>query len=260
VRGQHAKDGAPFTAAGKLEAGCVDVEVAEDEVPALLARYVDLLAGNGHPIPPDRLPYVVEEPADAWSSVLAARAPTRLRAGEYLDRYFCERILINGDRAGGFDPGMLCGVGWRGGRAIAFAAQAGTATSAAGFRTAHRLLDLAERLQLPVLTLLDTPGASHDAAAEREGIGTAIGELLVRVSTLRVPHTSVLIGEGGSGGALALAARGRLWVHDDAYFAVIAPESAAAILRLDADGVQSVASLLGLRPRELRSLGVARES
>ena len=166
-------------------------------------------------------------------------------------------MTISGDRAGGHDPGMLCGFGRRDGRTIAYAAQTGTANTAAGYRTAARLIELAERLRLPVLTLIDTPGAANDAAAERGAIGSAIGELFQRVASSSVPITSLVIGEGGSGGALALASE-RPWIAPDGYFAVIAPESAASILERDESRAPELAERLRLRPPDLLKLGIVR--
>jgi acetyl-CoA carboxylase carboxyl transferase subunit beta len=153
---------------------------------------------------------------------------------------------------------MLCGIGVRGGRSIAFAAQTGTATTPAGFRTASRLVRLADRLSMPVLTLVDTPGAANDAAAERAGVGPAIAELFGAIAGAAVPITTLVIGEGGSGGALALSAPGRTWVTPDAYFSVTAPELAAAILKRAATAVTETAGQLRLRPQDLVALGVAR--
>ena len=107
------------------------------------------------------------------------------------------------------------------------------------------------------MTLIDTPGAEHTASAEQAGIGTAIGETFVAISELSVPVTSLVIGEGGSGGALALAAPGRLWVTPDSYFSVIAPEGAAAILYRDSSRAADAADNLRLGPADLVALGVS---
>ncbi|NEA18398.1 carboxyl transferase domain-containing protein, partial [Streptomyces halstedii] len=182
----------------------------------------------------------------------------RPRAAAYLDAYFDDRLALRGDRCGGVDPGMLCGVGLRAGRPVAYAAQCGTATRPAGYRTATRVIRLADRLGLPVLTLIDTPGAANDAEAERTGAGAAIAEVFAAVAGARVPVTSLVIGEGGSGGALALAAPGNTHVTADSYFSVIAPESAAAILKRGPEEVRATAGQLRLRPQDLVELGVAR--
>ncbi len=153
---------------------------------------------------------------------------------------------------------MLCGVGTHAGRAVAYAAQCGTATRPAGYRTAARVIRLADRLGLPVLTLIDTPGAANDAEAERAGAGAAIADVFAAVAGARVPVTTLVIGEGGSGGALALASPDNTHVTADSYFSVIAPEPAAAILKRGPDEVRSTADQLRLRPQDLVELGVAR--
>ncbi|MFD4552953.1 carboxyl transferase domain-containing protein [Streptomyces sp. NPDC058469] len=197
-------------------------------------------------------------PATGWEAVQRARSPQRPRAASYLDAYFTHRLAISGDRCGGTDAGMLCGFGEHEGRTIAYAAQAGTATRPAGYRTAARLIRLADRLGIPVLTLVDTPGAANDAEAERQGAGAAIADLFGAVASARTPLTTLLIGEGGSGGALALAAPGNTWATPDSYFSVIAPESAAAILKRPPEETESTADQLHIRPQDLAELGVIR--
>jgi acetyl-CoA carboxylase carboxyl transferase subunit beta len=198
-------------------------------------------------------------PASGWDAVRRARSAGRPRAGAYLDAYFTRRLAISGDRCGGVDPdGMLCGFGEHQGRTVAYAAQTGAATRPAGYRTAVRLIRLAERLGIPVLTLVDTPGAANDAEAERQGAGAAIAELFGVVAAARTPITTLVIGEGGSGGALALAAPGRTWATPDSYFSVIAPEAAAAILKRPPTEAEATADQLRIRPQDLVELGVIR--
>ncbi|MEV6503728.1 carboxyl transferase domain-containing protein [Streptomyces prunicolor] len=212
---------------------------------------------TAHPAQPGQLT-PVSLPATGWEAVQRARSPQRPRAERYLDVYFTHRVAISGDRCGGVDAGMLCGFGERAGRAVAYAAQDGTATRPAGYRTAARLIRLAGRLGVPVLTLVDTPGAANDAEAEREGAGAAIADLFGAVAGARTPLTTLLIGEGGSGGALALAAPGNTWATPDSYFSVIAPESAAAILKRPPGETEATADQLRVRPQDLAELGVIR--
>ena len=212
---------------------------------------------TAHPAQSGRLT-PVGLPGTGWEAVQRARSPQRPRAERYLDAYFTHRLAISGDRCGGVDAGMLCGFGEREGRTIAYAAQAGTATRPAGYRTAARLIRLAERLGIPVLTLVDTPGAANDAEAERAGAGAAIADLFGAVAGARTPLTTLLIGEGGSGGALALAAPGNTWATPDSYFSVIAPELAAAILKRPPEEVEATADQLRVRPQDLAELGVIR--
>ncbi|MFJ3584269.1 carboxyl transferase domain-containing protein [Streptomyces sp. NPDC090127] len=210
------------------------------------------------PAPPPRALAEAGPPGTGWEAVVRARAAARPRAGAYLDAYFDVRATVRGDRAGGVDDGVECGFGLHEGRTVAYAAQDGSATRPAGFRTVARLIRLADRLGIPVLTLIDTPGAANDAEAERAGAGPAIAEAFTAVAEARVPVTSLLVGEGGSGGALALAARGSTWTTPDGYFSVIAPELASAILKRSPDEAPATADQLRLRPQDLVELGVVR--
>ncbi|MGV9643192.1 carboxyl transferase domain-containing protein, partial [Streptomyces sp. NPDC003514] len=209
--------------------------------------------------PPRALGGATGAPVSGRDAVRRARAPERPRAARYLDAYFTHRVALTGDRCGGADPeGMLCGFGEHEGRTVAYAAQTGTATRPAGYRTAARLIRLADRLGIPVLTLVDTPGAANDAEAERAGVGAAIADLFTVLASVRTPVTTLLIGEGGSGGALALAAPGNTWATPDSYFSVIAPELAAAILKRGPDEVDATADQLRLRPQDLVEAGLIR--
>ncbi|UQA98098.1 acetyl-CoA carboxylase [Streptomyces halobius] len=256
-----------YSAEGQLAAGHIDAVVPPDALRATLRRWLQLLGGAresgaeaaSEPAPP---PYALgthDLPESGWDAVAGARDARRPRAEAYLRAYFDDWEELSGDRCGGVDPGMRCGFGHREGRTIAFAAQCGTATRPAGFRTAARLVRLADRIGIPVLTLVDTPGAANDAAAERAGAGAAIADAFAALATAREPVTSLLIGEGGSGGALALAAPGRLWATPDSYFSVIAPELAAAILKRDEQQVRDTADQLRIRPQDLLEMGVVRD-
>ncbi|GAA3305010.1 carboxyl transferase domain-containing protein [Streptomyces cinereospinus] len=252
-------DPAAYTAEAQVAAGAADAVVPEQELRPVLGRWLRLLtAPSGEPAPPPRPLGATAPPATGWEAVLRARSPRRPRAGRYVDAYFTDRAEISGDRCGGTDDGMLCGFGTHAGRTVAYAAQTGTATRPAGYRTAARLIRLADRLGIPVLTLVDTPGAANDAEAERQGAGAAIADLFGAVAAARTPITTLVIGEGGSGGALALAAPGNTWATPDSYFSVIAPELAAAILKRPPQEVESTAGQLRLRPQDLAELGVIR--
>ena len=283
-------DPVAYTAEAQLAAGSIDAVVPPEELPGVLELWLRLLtrpAATPAPPPPAQGPPA--RPATGREAVDNARAPQRPRARAYLDAYFSDRVPISGDRAGGGPgsdpapspgsdqgpdpspgpdrgpgpgpgpgPGILCGFGEHDGRTIAYAAQTGTATRPAGYRTAARLIRLADQLGIPVLTLVDTPGAANDAEAERHGAGAAIAELFAAMASARTPLTSLLIGEGGSGGALALAAPDNTWATPDSYFSVIAPELAAAILKRPADQVKLTADELRIRPQDLVELGVVK--
>ncbi|NNN36344.1 acetyl-CoA carboxylase [Streptomyces sp. S3(2020)] len=284
-------DPTAYTAEAQVAAGAVDAVVRPESLRETLGRWLRLLTSPAPEAPLPRhpgpaapspatatdtgSPHTVRNPDPApaedaressapplprtgWEAVQWARSPQRPRADRYLDTYFTHRVAISGDRCGGTDPGMLCGFGEHAGRTVAYAAQAGTATRPAGYRTAARLIRLADRLGIPVLTLVDTPGAANDAEAERQGVGAAIADLFAALATVRTPITTLLIGEGGSGGALALAAPGNTWATPDSYFSVIAPEPAAAILKRPPAAVTATADQLRIRPQDLAELGVIR--
>ncbi|MGP4011109.1 carboxyl transferase domain-containing protein [Streptomyces sp. 4N124] len=264
-------DPAAYTAEAQVAAGAADAVVRPEELRETLGLWLRLLMGSSAqeaPVP-RALGAAAEPPAagaggtpnlppTGWAAVQRARSPQRPRAEAYLDAYFTHRAALSGDRCGGTDGGMLCGFGEHDGRTVAYAAQTGTATRPAGYRTAARLIRLADRLGIPVLTLVDTPGAANDAEAERQGVGAAIADVFAAVAAARTPITTLLIGEGGSGGALALAAPGNTWATPDSYFSVIAPELAAAILKRPAGEVEATADQLRIRPQDLVELGVIR--
>lgn len=263
-------DPAAYTARAQVAVGAADAVVRPEELRGTLGRWLRLLTrpSTAPAAPPEPLSAeagTVEGtgadalPATGWEAVQRARSPRRPRAHAYLDAHFTHRVTISGDRCGGTDQqGMLCGFGEYEGRTVAYAAQTGTATRPAGYRTAARLVRLAGRLGIPVLTLVDTPGAANDAEAERQGVGAAVAELFGAVAAARTPVTTLVIGEGGSGGALALAAPGNTWAAPDSYFSVIAPELAAAILKRPPEEVETTADQLRLRPQDLVELGVVR--
>jgi acetyl-CoA carboxylase carboxyl transferase subunit beta len=194
----------------------------------------------------------------AWTHVASARRPRRARADQWLAGYLGPTVEIRGDRCGGVDGGLRCGFGSHQGTTIAYAAQTGERITSAGCRTVTRLLGLAARLRLPILTLIDTPGAAAAPADEAAGIGPAIAELFVAMASSPVPVTSVVIGEGVSGGALALASPSDLWIAQDGYLAVTTPELATSILKLGVDDLPQVATWLRLTPAELMSRGIVR--
>ncbi|WP_318294788.1 carboxyl transferase domain-containing protein [Streptomyces bacillaris] len=259
-----------YGAEGQSAAGQVDAVVPGPELPRTVGLWLRALGageeGGGPvggpaaaPLPRAQAPSSAGLPGSGREAVERARAAGRPRARAYLDDYFAVRLPLHGDRSGGTDPGLLSGFGLRAdGRAVAYVAQCGTPTRPAGYRAAARTIRLADRLGVPVLTLVDTPGAANDAEAERAGQGAAIADTFAAIAAARVPVTTLVIGEGGSGGALALAAPGNTHVTADSYFSVIAPELAAAILKRPPEETGATADQLRLRPQDLVELGVAR--
>ncbi|MEU4178835.1 carboxyl transferase domain-containing protein [Streptomyces sp. NPDC026589] len=250
-----------YSAEGQFAAGQVDAVVPPGELVRALTHWLRALGPHGAlsaaPLP--RALSAARLPETGREAVAAARDPRRPRAEAYLADYFGVRLPLHGDRCGGTDPGLLCGFGLRAdGLPVAYVAQCGTPTRPAGYRAAARTIRLAGRLGVPVLTLIDTPGAANDAEAERAGAGAAIADAFAAVAAVRVPVTTLVIGEGGSGGALALAVPDNTHVTADSYFSVIAPELAAAILKRPPSETGATADQLRLRPQDLLELGFAR--
>jgi acyl-CoA carboxylase subunit beta len=254
-----------FRAEGKWARGFVDTMTPVTGLRTQIAAAIGLLSprsrGTLERAPLPRWPSRAE-PAEAatnsWAQVSRARGSGIARADYWLADYFGEALELRGDRCGGVDPGLRCGFGRHLGATIGYIAQTGAPTSAAGFRTAKRLLGLAARFGLPVLTLIDTPGAAALPSDEAAGVGTAIAELLVAVGASPVPITSVVIGEGVSGGAIALASPDDLWIAESGYLAVTAPELAASILKLGAADTVAVTERLRLTPADLLASGIVR--
>ncbi|WP_062217777.1 carboxyl transferase domain-containing protein [Streptomyces sp. NBRC 109706] len=247
-------DPAAYTAEAQLAGGHLDGIVTRAELPATVARWLRLLTRPARgPVDPPRAVRAAVPPATGWQAVRAARAPGRPDAEAYLRAHFTGLAPLAST-----DPGLSIGFGERSARSVGYVAQRGTPTTPAGFRAAVRLLRLADRLGIPVLTLVDTRGAANDAAAERDGVGAAIAETFTAMAASRLPVTTLLVGEGGSGGAAALTAPGRTWVTAESYYSVLPPESAAAVLKRDPSEAAEVAELLRLRPQDLVDLGLAR--
>ncbi|MFE1472524.1 carboxyl transferase domain-containing protein [Streptomyces cyaneofuscatus] len=256
-----------YGAEGQFAAGQVDAVVPAGELRGTVGRWLRALGPreaheaprSAAPLPRAQPPSPSGLPASGREAVERARAAQRPRAEAYLADYFTVRLPLHGDRCGGTDPGLLTGFGLRAdGQPVAYVAQCGTPTRPAGYRAAARTIRLADRLGVPVLTLVDTPGAANDAEAERAGAGAAIADTFAAIAAARVPVTTLVIGEGGSGGALALAAPGNTHVTADSYFSVIAPEPAAAILKRAPSETGATADQLRLRPQDLVELGIAR--
>lgn len=198
------------------------------------------------------------KPSRSASEVIElARSPERPRATDYVERIFSSFTELHGDRCYGDDSAILGGIADLRGHPLVLIAQTGQVMPMPeGYRKAHRLLRLAGKFQLPVVTLVDTPGAFPGLEAEHRGIALTIGENLATLSTLEVPVVNVVIGEGGSGGALALGLADVILMQENAIYSVIAPEGAAAILLRDTSRTDELVAGLKLCAHDLLELGV----
>jgi acetyl-CoA carboxylase carboxyl transferase subunit alpha len=203
-----------------------------------------------------------------WQITQVARHPLRPYALDYIDNIFDEFVELHGDRAFRDDPAIVGGLGKINGfKVVVIGQQKGRNTKEKvfrnfgmphpeGYRKALRLMHLAERFSKPVITLIDTPGAYPGIGAEERGQAEAIARNLMDMSRLKVPMVSAVIGEGGSGGALAIGISDRVMMFEYSTYSVISPEGCAAILWKDRNRADLAASALKLNAEELLKLKV----
>ncbi len=212
-----------------------------------------------------------QEMADAWAHVEVSRHPDRPYSLDLIERCLDQFIELHGDRQGGDDAAVVIGLARLNGARLAVVANQKGRTleergrrnfgmaHPEGYRKAQRLFALAGRLQLPVVSFIDTPGAYPGVAAEEGGQAWAIAQTLEAQLALPTPYLAVVIGEGGSGGALATLLADSVLVLEHAFLSVASPEAAAAILFRDAGRKQSAAAALRLEPQNLLDWGIADE-
>ena len=204
----------------------------------------------------------------AWARVQLARHPKRPHALDYIQKIVEGFQELHGDRHFGEDPAIVGGFGFLAGRPVmVIGQQKGRDTKQKllrnfgmpkpeGYRKALRLMKLAEKFRRPVLTLLDTPGAYPGIDAEERGQAEAIALNLREMARLQIPMVAIVIGEGGSGGALALGVANRVYMMENAVYSVISPESCAAIIYRDSTHAARAAEALKLTGNDLLELGL----
>lgn len=205
---------------------------------------------------------------NAWQVAQLARHPQRPYSLDYIQRVFTDFEELHGDRAFADDPAIVCGVARLDGRPVAvIGEQKGRDTKEKvrrnfgmprpeGYRKALRIMKLAERFRLPLMTFIDTPGAYPGVGAEERGQSEAIARNLFDMSMLRVPIICTVIGEGGSGGALAIGVGDRVLMLQYSICSVISPEGCASILWKSASKASEAAEAMGITAERLRSLGL----
>lgn len=204
----------------------------------------------------------------AWQISQVARHPQRPYTLDYLERIFTDFEELHGDRLFADDPAIVGGLARLEGRPVmVIGHQKGRDTKEKvrrnfgmprpeGYRKALRLLHMAERFRIPVITLIDTPGAYPGVGAEERGQSEAIARNLYVMSNLKTPIISVVIGEGGSGGALAIGVCDRLLMLQYSTYSVISPEGCASILWKSADKASLAAEAMGITAQRLQQLGL----
>ncbi|MHB1043957.1 MAG: acetyl-CoA carboxylase carboxyltransferase subunit alpha [Eubacteriales bacterium] len=206
---------------------------------------------------------------DPWQKVQIARHPERPNSGEYIKRLFTDFIELHGDRFFGDDPAVVSGIGRLGGRAVTvlghlkgrdtkenLARNFGMAHPE-GYRKAMRLMRQAEKFHRPVICLIDTPGAYCGMGAEERGQFEAIASSIATMASLKTPIVTVVIGEGSSGGALAIGVGDLILMQENTIYSVISPEGYASILWRDASRAREAADVVKITAKDLLELGVA---
>lgn len=215
-----------------------------------------------------RLAREIFEQLSPMQKVMISRHPNRPYTLDYVERLLTDWVELHGDRRFADDASIICGLGrYRGRSVVVVGHQKGRGTkenvkrnfgmpNPEGYRKATRMYELAERFRLPVLTFIDTPGAYPGIGAEERGQSEAIGAALAAMSRATVPIIATIIGEGGSGGALALGVANRVLVLEFGCYSVISPEGCAAILWKDGSRAAEAAERLKITAPDLMQLGV----
>jgi acetyl-CoA carboxylase carboxyl transferase beta subunit/acetyl-CoA carboxylase carboxyl transferase alpha subunit len=253
-----------------LQHGHVDMVVDRTKLRDTLIVLLDLLTSRyrlASPAHPERFEAKLNPSITAWERVQLARHPDRPTTMDYIRLMTSTFVELHGDRHFGDDPAIVAGIGELAGQPVAIIGhERGHGDEVAfrrngralpeGYRKAQRVMRLAATFGLPVITLIDTPGAYPGLEGEERGVAGAIAESLALMSELPTPIIAAVIGEGGSGGALALAVADRILMQENAIYAVISPEGAAAILYRDATRAEELAPAMKLTAHDCRLLGV----
>lgn len=204
----------------------------------------------------------------AWDRVTLSRRSDRPVGSDYRKRLFSEFIELHGDRLFGDDRAILGGVGLFGGQPVTVIFQEKGKTtkeniahnfgmpSPEGYRKALRLMKQAEKFHRPVICFVDTPGAFCGLEAEERGQGEAIARNLFEMAGIKVPVLSIVIGEGGSGGALALSVADEVWMLENSVYSILSPEGFAAILWKDSKRAKEAAEVMKMTARDLKAAGM----
>ena len=253
-----------------FEASIADLEqkiealrFAQEDSAIDIAEEVDLLKKKSQTLLKDT--YAKLSP---WQVALVARHPQRPYTLDYISALCTDFHELHGDRAFGDDPAIVGGLArFNGQPVMVIGHQKGRDTRERGYRNfgmprpegyrkALRLMKLAEKFEIPVLTFVDTPGAFPGIGAEERNQSEAIGRNLIEMAALRVPVVTTVIGEGGSGGALAIAVGDTVLMLQYAVYSVISPEGCAAILWKSAEKAPDAAETLGITAHRLKALGL----
>ena len=203
-----------------------------------------------------------------WEKLSIARLPIRPLALDFIERIFDSFIELHGDRTFGDDPSIVGGIAMFNGITVTVIAQQKGSTlderikrnfgmpNPEGYRKALRLMNQAEKFKRPVICFIDTPGAFCGVGPEERGQGEAIAKNLLEISNLKVPIISIVIGEGGSGGALALGVADEVWMLEHAVYSILSPEGFASILWKDSSRAKEASVIMKITAQDLLQYGI----
>ncbi|MXY22628.1 MAG: acetyl-CoA carboxylase carboxyl transferase subunit beta [Dehalococcoidia bacterium] len=257
------------TAESHLRHGMLDAVVQRTELRAVLGVLLDLLETRYKLSNFDEgIGYVTGIPRpQAWESVQLSRHQSRPTAADYMSRIFGQFVELHGDRSYGDDPTVISGLGQIAGQTVAVIGQqrvslstgdAGSESRTApeGFRKAQRAMNLAAKFSLPLVTFVDTTGPDLSEAAEERGLGNTVANTMALMSGLESPTISVVIGQAGSGGALAFGVADRVLMLEHAIYTSVSPEEAAEVIFQDASRAEEAATSMRLTARDCLDLGI----
>ncbi len=254
----------------QLEHGFVDAIVTRENMKSKLAEILVLHKRKRMPagMPDAFIPTTPEKKAEAWDKVILSRKKDRPTGMDYIRELFPDFMELHGDRYFGDDPAIVGGIAEFLGIPVTVIAQCkGRNTkeniqrnfgmpSPEGYRKALRLMKQAEKFHRPVICFVDTPGAFCGMEAEERGQGEAIARNLLEMSALKTPILSVVIGEGGSGGALAMAVADQVWILENAIYSILSPEGFASILWKDSKRAKEAAEVMKITAEDLKKLEI----
>lgn len=259
-----------------LEHGFVDRIVEREEMKDVLAQILEIHCGKKAPdtgaVSGEKsVEMAVRSDLTAWERVQISREKDRPVGTDYIEKLFTDFMEFHGDRYFKDDHAIVGGIAYFHGMPVTVIAQAKGKTtkenldrnfsmpSPDGYRKALRLMKQAEKFGRPVICFVDTPGAFCGLEAEERGQGEAIARNLFELSGLKVPVLSVVIGEGGSGGALAMAVADEVWMLENSIYSVLSPEGFASILWKDSKRASEAAEVMKLTAQDLERLGIVEQ-
>lgn len=259
-----------------LEHGFVDRIVEREEMKDVLTQILEIHRGKkvpdaGKGSEPEAVEKTVRNELTAWERVQISRKKDRPVGTDYIEKLFTDFMEFHGDRYFKDDHAIVGGIAYFHGMPVTVIAQAKGKTtkenldrnfsmpSPDGYRKALRLMKQAEKFGRPVICFVDTPGAFCGLEAEERGQGEAIARNLFELSGLKVPVLSVVIGEGGSGGALAMAVADEVWMLENSIYSVLSPEGFASILWKDSKRASEAAEVMKLTAQDLERLGIVEQ-